>query len=227
MRKLPNHAKIQGIITACLPQGLLQMHEGEGSWAARLLTPTWSTLGCGDSTHSSCSALPSSVLSGKYVLGCARQHVTCGLRSLSIWHPGHGRHAKRRLRPPPCCSWCVIGFVVRCSVCVPIVDVAMYVCGAAGHACCGVPQRRHNFDAFFKRFGKHQPQVLVRHWIRTATRSGVSDYGVCRHLRVPRQCRSRLNSKLQKCQKETPTSEGLAGRKRVTNPPKEPRSVFL
>ena len=32
------------------------------------------------------------------------------------------------------------GFVVCCSVGVSVVDVGMYVCGAA---CCGVLQRRH------------------------------------------------------------------------------------
>ena len=55
------------------------------------------------------------------------------------------------------------------------VDVGVYVCSAACYACCGVLQRRHNFDAFLRRFGKRQPQVLVRHWLGTATRSSLSD----------------------------------------------------
>ena len=77
-----------------------------------LLTPTWTTLGCGDSTRLSCTVLPSSVLSGKYVFGCA---VTCGLCSLSIWHRGHGRHAKRRLRPPPYCGWRILKALANVS----------------------------------------------------------------------------------------------------------------
>ena len=89
--------------------------------------PTWTTLGCGDSTRSSCSALPSSVLFGKYVQAMlCRQHGACGLYSLSISHPGHGRHAKRRLRPPSCCGWGVIGFEVRCTICVQAVDVGLW-----------------------------------------------------------------------------------------------------
>ena len=49
-------------------------------------------------------------------------------------------------------------FVVCCCVGVPVVDVGMYVCGAACYACCGVLQRRHTFDPFLKRIiGKRQP----------------------------------------------------------------------
>ena len=39
-----------------------------------------------------------------------------------------GRKATRRLRPPPSCDKCVIVFAVRCSLCVQIVDVGLYVC---------------------------------------------------------------------------------------------------
>ena len=79
----------------------------------------------------------------------------------------------------------MIGFVVRCCVGVPVVDVGMCVCGAACSARCGVLQRRHNFDAFLKRLGKRQPQELVRHWLGTATRNSLSDDSVGGHLRVP------------------------------------------
>ena len=33
-------------------------------------------------------------------------------------------------------------------------------------------------------FGKRQPQELVRHWIRTATRNSLSDDSRCGQLRV-------------------------------------------
>ena len=45
------------------------------------------------------------------------------------------------------------------------------MCGLACCACCGVLQRRHNFEAFLQRFGKRQSHVLVRHWLGTATRN--------------------------------------------------------
>ena len=41
------------------------------------------------------------------------------------------------------------------------------------------------FNAFLKRFGKRQPQVLVRHWLGTATHDSLSDHGPCGHFRVP------------------------------------------
>ena len=74
--------------------------------------------------------------------------------------------------------WCV-------ALLVPVVDVGMYVCGLACCACCGVLQRRHLFDALLQRFGKRQSQVLVRHWLGTATRNSLSDDSLCGHLRVP------------------------------------------
>ena len=110
-------------------------------------------------------------------------------------------------------------FFVCCCVAVPTVDVGMCVCGAACSARCGVLQRRHGFDAFLKRLGKRQPQELIRHWIRTATRHSLSDDSLCGHLRVERESRSRLNSKLQKMPKSrTSTSEGLAGPSRGKKP---------
>ena len=75
-------------------------------------------------------------------------------------------------------------FVVCCCVGVPVVNVGMYVCDPAHCACCGVLQRRRSFDAFLKRFGKRQPQELVRHWTRTATRNSFSDDSLRGHLRV-------------------------------------------
>ena len=74
-------------------------------------------------------------------------------------------------------------------------------------------------DAFLKCFGKRQPQELVRHWIRKATRNSLSDEGLCRHLRLAWQCRSRLNSKLTKVEKWTPTSEGLTCAAQRQKPP--------
>ena len=136
-----------------------------------------------------CSALPSSVFSGKYVTEPV---------AWAVCHYGildKGAKQKLRLRPPPCFGWCVIGFEGRCSVCVQAVDVCVYVCDAACYACFAVLQRRHNFDTFLRRFGKRQPQELVRHWIRTATRNSLSDDSLCGHVHVPWQCRSRLNSK--------------------------------
>ena len=99
--------------------------------------------------------------------------------------PGHGRHAQRRRRPPASCClvhvmflWCVA------LVGVPVANAGMCECGPACCACCGVLQRRHNFDAFLHRFGKRQSQVLVRHWHGTATRNSSSDDGLCGHLCV-------------------------------------------
>ena len=119
------------------------------------------------------------------VLGCAAPTArNLWLVQLVNLHPGHGRRAKRHLRPALCCDWYVVGFVVRYSVCVQVVDVGMYVSGAACYACCGVLHRRHNFEAFLKCFGKRQPQELDRHSIRTATRNCLPHDCLCGHLRV-------------------------------------------
>ena len=151
------------------------MYEGEGCWAARtrlaeLAGPnvdhTWPVATQPAPPVRPC--LPQSSLASAFEAALCRQHGTCGLCSLPVWHPGHGRNAKRRLRPPPCCGLRVIGFVVRCSVCVQVVDVGMYVCGVVCYACCGVLQRRHRFNAFLKRFRKREPQRLVRHRLGTA-----------------------------------------------------------
>ena len=72
--------------------------------------------------------LPRSLLARRFQAVLCRQHGTCGLCVLSIWHPAaHELHAKRRLRPPKRCGWCVIGFVVRRSAWLQVVDVDMYV----------------------------------------------------------------------------------------------------
>ena len=85
-------------------------------------------------------------------------------------------------------------------------------------ACCGVLQRRHNSDTVLKRLGSRHACELTLNWLGTATRNSISDDSLCGHLPVPRQCRSRLNSKLQKIPKKwTPTSEGLAGSFRSKN----------
>ena len=112
--------------------------------------------------------------------GLCRQHGTCGFCSLSTWHAGHGHHAQRRRHAAGAC----FVFGVCCGG-VQVADVRMYACGAACFACCGVLQRRHNFDAFLTRAGKRQPKELVRHWIRTATRDNLSDDSLCGHSRVP------------------------------------------
>ena len=51
-------------------------------------------------------------------LCCADSTEPVACATCQMWHPEHGRHGKRTLRPPSCCGWRVTGFVVRCSVCV-------------------------------------------------------------------------------------------------------------
>ena len=122
--------------------------------------------------------LPRSSQAGTSQAGLSRQHGTRGLCCLQTRHLRHG-HAQRRLRSLHA-GWCMFCFfVVCCCVGVPVVDVGMCVSGAACSARCGVLQRHHNFDAFLKRLGKRQPQELVRHWIRTATRHSLSDDSLC------------------------------------------------
>ena len=75
--------------------------------------------------------------------------------------------------------------VVCSSVGVPVADVGMYVCGPACCACCGVLQRRHNFDAFLKRLESRHACKLTLNWLGTATRNSLSDDSLCGHLRVP------------------------------------------
>ena len=92
MRDLPNHAKIQGIITACNHSRVREAScrstrarapEQHERGSPSLLNPTWTTLACGDSTRPSCLALPSSVVSGKHVLGSAVPTA----RNLWLVHP--------------------------------------------------------------------------------------------------------------------------------------------
>ena len=75
--------------------------------------------------------------------------------------------------------------VVCCCVGVPVADVGMYVCGPACCACCGVLQRRHNFDTFLKRLRSRHACELTLNWLGTATRNSLSDDSLCGHLRVP------------------------------------------
>ena len=54
--------------------------------------------------------VPRSSQAGTSQAGLCRQHGTRGLRGMSVWHSGHGRHAQRRRSPPPCCGWCTFCF---------------------------------------------------------------------------------------------------------------------
>ena len=55
-------------------------------------------------------AFPRSSQASTSQAGLCGQHGTRGLRGMSIWHSGHGRHAQRRRSPPPCCGWCMFCF---------------------------------------------------------------------------------------------------------------------
>ena len=128
---LPDHARIQGVVTACVDSSVQEGRLGSTNAARRACWPQ-------HGPHLAVATqpappvrpcLPQSSLASTFEAALCQQHGTCGLCSLPVWHPGHGRHAKRRLRPPPCCGWRVIGFEVRCSVCVQVFDLGMYVCG--------------------------------------------------------------------------------------------------
>ena len=95
MRDLPNHAKIQGIITACtysrVCEGFLQMHKSEGSLATRtrfaeLADPNVDhTLGVATPPAPLVRpCLPRSFWQVRFWAVLCRQHGTCGLCSLSI-----------------------------------------------------------------------------------------------------------------------------------------------
>ena len=139
MRDLPNHAKIKGIITTCTHSSV---REGflEGSWEA--LTPTWTKLGCAASARSKLCCTDSTEL-----VACAGCHVN--LVSCT--------QAPRKTPSPPCSMlrlvhvwllWCVAPLVY-------LLLMLVCVCGPACCACCGMLQRRHNFDAFLKRLGTY------------------------------------------------------------------------
>ena len=106
------------------------------------------------------SASRSSVLSRRHVSGghgCAgsTEPVACAASQTGIFDTGTHNAVSALLHAAA--GACFV-FVVCCCVGVPVVDVGMYVCGAACYACCGVLQRRHNFDVFLKRIiGKRQP----------------------------------------------------------------------
>ena len=67
----------------------------------------------------------------------------------------------------------------------PVVDVGMFVGGAACDACCGVLQRRHNFDAFLKRLGSRHACKLTLNWLGTATRNSLSGDSPGGHFTCP------------------------------------------
>ena len=132
------------------------------------------------------SASPSLVLSGRHVLGWAvrtpRNPWPAPHVNLAFW-----TWAPRTTpSPPPSMLRLVHVLSVVCSsVGVPVANVGMYVCGRACCACCGVLQRRHNFDAFLKRLGSRHACKITLSWLGTATRNSLSDDSLCGHLRVP------------------------------------------
>ena len=210
-------------INACtysrVREGFLQMHDGDGSWAARTrvaeladpnvdptllwrhnrprlfglarlgpLKPARLRLGCTDST----------------------EPVPCVACQSGIQDTGATHNATATLLHAAAGA-CFV-FVVCCCVGVPVDDVGMYKCGATCHACCGVLQRRHHFDAFLRRSGKRQPQELVRRWLGTATRNNLSDDSsiwtfTCRMtVSITAEFKGAKNE-----EKWTPTSEGVGG----------------
>ena len=108
--------KIQGVITAYIDsgvrEGLLQMHEGEGSWAARTrlaelgdpnVDHTW--LWRLNPRHGSTLDADEFVDSVRFRLGCAGPTGTRHLRRLQLWYSGHGRGACLLLRPGRGHAW--------------------------------------------------------------------------------------------------------------------------
>ena len=119
--------KIQGVITACIDsgirEGLLQMHESEGSWAARMrlaelgdssVDHTW--LWRLNPRHGLILEADEYIDSVRFRLGCAGPVETHHLRRLQLGHSGYGSSARLLLRPweghtgtqrrlvPPACS---------------------------------------------------------------------------------------------------------------------------
>ena len=108
--------KIQGIITAYIDsgvrEGLLQMHEGEGSWAARTrlaelgdpnVDHTW--LWRLNPRHGSTLDADEYVDSVPLPPGLCWVRGTHHLRRLQLWHSGHGRGACLLLRPGRGHAW--------------------------------------------------------------------------------------------------------------------------
>ena len=71
------------------------------------------------------------------------------------------------------------------GACFVFVVCCVCVCGPACCACCGVLQRRHNFDEFLKRLESRQPCKLTFDWLGRATRDSSSDDSLSGHLRIP------------------------------------------
>ena len=183
-----------------------------------LLTPAWTTLSCGDSTATPVrhSFLRSS-LASTFWAGCAdiTEPVACAACQSGILDTGATQNAVSPLLRAAASTylglWCIALFYVQ------VVCVGMYVCSAACYACIGAPQRRPNFDGLLKRCGKRQPQELVRHCLRTATRDSLSDYSLST---LPSRMTVSITAifEADKCRKWTPTSTGVAGAWRCNNP---------
>ena len=100
--------------------------------------------------------------SGKYVFGCAvptaRNLLLVQPVDLASW-----TRAPRNTPSPPSSMLQLVRawFLLPWSVCVQVVDVGMYVRGAACCACCDVLQRCHKFDAILKRFDNGYVQRRV------------------------------------------------------------------
>ena len=91
----------------------------------------------------------------------------------------------------------------------PVGDVGMYACGLACCACCGVLQRRHNFDAFLKRLGSGHACKLTLNWLGTATRNSLQSMWTFTYpmtVSITAKFKAAKNA-----EKWTQTSEGLAG----------------
>ena len=113
---------------------------------------------------------PASVLSGKYVSGCAdsTEPVACAACRSGILDMGTRQNAVSALLHTAAGARLIL-------CCCVGVRVGMYVCGAACYTCCGVPQRLHNFGAFLKRFGSRHACKLTPNWLGAATRNRLSD----------------------------------------------------
>ena len=125
MRNLPNHAKIQGIIISCtysrVREGLLQMHEGAGPWAAARRA-CWSQRGPHFAVATQPAppvrpCLPRSSLAASFQALLCRQHGTCGSASWT--------RAPRKTPSPPSAMlqlgarsflWCVALFESKLSM---------------------------------------------------------------------------------------------------------------
>ena len=129
--------------------------------ACRRVTVTESSAARPPARSASCS----SVFSGQHVLGWAAAQNPWPARHVDLAFST--RRAPRTTPSKPSSMLRLVHVLFWCCVALLVCLLLMLscMCVVLRVACCGVLQRRHNSDAFLKRFGSRHACKLTLNWL--------------------------------------------------------------